>query len=45
MSREVSNVTDIEILICVIGGLSVVAFVWSLVDARKRKSRERMQKD
>ena len=45
MLREVSNVTDIEILLYVIGGLSVVAFAWSLVDVRRRKSREKMQKD
>ena len=45
MLREVSNVADIEVLIYVIGGLSIVAFAWSLVDVRRRKSRGKMQKD
>ena len=37
--------TDIEILLYIIGGLSFVALVWSSLDARRRKSRERAQKD
>ena len=36
---------DLEILLYIIGGLSVVALVWSTIDARRRKSRERVQKD
>ena len=37
--------TDIEILLYVIGGLSVIALGWSTIDAHRRKSREGTQED
>ena len=31
--------TDLQILLYVIGGLSIVALVWSTIDARRRKAK------
>ena len=43
--RETYEVNDLEILLYVIGSLSVIALGWSAFDARRRKSREGTQKD
>ena len=43
--RGAYEVNDLEILLYVIGGLSVIALGWSTFDARKRQSREGTQKD
>lgn len=37
--------TDLQILLYVIGGLSVVALVWSAIDARRRKTKRGMRGD
>ena len=31
--------TDLQILLYVIGGLSIVALVWSTIDVRRRKAK------
>ena len=35
--------TDLQILLYVIGGLSIVALVWSTIEARKRKAKRGMR--
>ena len=35
--------TDLQILLYVIGGLSIVALVWSAVDVRRRKAKRGMR--
>lgn len=34
--------TDLQILLYVIGGLSIIALVWSTIEARGRKAERRM---
>ena len=34
--------TDLQILLYVIGGLSIIALVWSTIDVRRRKAERRM---
>lgn len=35
--------TDLQILLYVIGGLSIVALVWSAIDVRRRKTKRGMR--
>ena len=35
--------TDLQILLYVIGGLSIVALVWSAIDVRRRKMKRGMR--
>ena len=35
--------TDLQILLYVIGGLSIVALVWSAIDVRRRKTKREVR--
>lgn len=37
--------TDLQILLYVIGGLSIVALVWSTIDARRRKAKRSRRRE
>ena len=40
--QEAFDMTDLQILLYVIGGLLTVALVWSAFDVRKRKAKRRV---